>query len=112
MIDTPDSDNNNRKPNDDLGEIRPVAPEPADPTKADNEEKNPKQPHNYAQHVMRPIKAIGRGIAGVINWLDAKDGVVTAVATVVIAILTGYYVHYAKEQWRIMSGQLVEMQNS
>lgn len=38
------------------------------------------------------------------------SGVITAVATLAIAILTGFYVHYAREQWQTANRQLVAMQ--
>lgn len=51
---------------------------------------------------MGPLKAFGRGTAKVVNWLNAKGPFVTAIATVVIAALTGTYVHYSRAQWKVM----------
>ncbi|PYN83765.1 MAG: hypothetical protein DMD96_01025 [Candidatus Rokuibacteriota bacterium] len=36
------------------------------------------------------------------NWIERHSGAVTAVATIVIAVLTGVYAHYASAQWREM----------
>jgi hypothetical protein len=51
---------------------------------------------------MRPLKAL-------VTWLDVHDGAVTALATVVIALLTFFYVRYARKQWEVMGQQLGEM---
>src|ERR1039457_3490226 len=61
---------------------------------------------------MRPLKTFGRGIIKVVNWLDAKGGFVTAIATVFIAVLTGVYVHYSRAQWKVMRDQLPLLKQS
>jgi|GEM_PF-5097858 len=109
MIDTPEGSTNQQQPDSDLTEVRPLTPEAANPAQSDDEKQQPKYHRNYAQYVMRPLKAVGHGFVKAVNWLDAKDGFVAALATVVIAVLTGYYVHYAKQQWGVMKGQLTEM---
>jgi hypothetical protein len=63
---------------------------------------------------MRMIKAMWRGIAwvfiSVVSFLDKYNGAVTAVATIVIGILTYEYVTYSKRQWETMTQQLGQMQ--
>lgn len=47
-----------------------------------------------------------------IAFIDRHNAFITAVATIAIAILTGYYVTYAKRQWIAMHDQLEEMRSS
>jgi hypothetical protein len=42
-------------------------------------------------------------------WTDQKGPFIAALATVVIAVLTGIYVHYSHAQWRVMRDQLPEL---
>ncbi len=77
---------------------------------------NPHDEHKnsgkYPQYVMRPLKAIKTVFLFVVGWLDTNDGAVTAVATLVIAALTFFYVLYARAQWHVMDRQLTEMRSS
>jgi hypothetical protein len=58
------------------------------------------------------LKAIGRSAVSAVNWIDTKGPFVTAIATVVIAVLTSIYVHYSRAQWTVMRDQLPELQKS
>lgn len=55
----------------------------------------------YRHYITWPIVAF----RWLVQWLDTNYGAVTAAATVVIAILTFFYVRYAKNQWRVMDDQ-------
>jgi hypothetical protein len=105
MIDTADSDNNGHEPYDDLGETRPPTLNASNATKSNKY-------RDYTQYVMRTLKATRRGIVAVVNWTDAKAGFITALATVIIAVLTGFYVHYSRAQWKVMHDQLPELHTS
>jgi len=61
---------------------------------------------------MRILKATGKGIIAVVRWSDTNNGFITALATVVIAILTGIYVHYSRAQWKVMRDQLAEVRDT
>jgi hypothetical protein len=111
MIDEPQSDSTHNQSDQDL-EKGGASPKTADPTKAAEKQGQTKQYRNYSQYVVRPLKAFGRGTLKVVNWLDAKGGFVTAVATVAIAVLTGFYVHYSRAQWKAMRDQLPELRRS
>src|SRR5271157_2983162 len=41
-----------------------------------------------------------------IEFLDAHNGTITALATVAIVVLTGFYVRYSGRQWQVMEKQL------
>jgi hypothetical protein len=62
--------------------------------------------------IVRPLKGMGSAIVAVVNWIDLKGPFVTAVATVAIAVLTGFYVHYSRAQWSVIRDQLPELQKS
>jgi hypothetical protein len=96
VIDTPQPGNNHDQAEFDLEKVR-ANPEP---TAAQR---------HYAQYVVRALKATGRGIVAFVNWTDKKGGFITALATVVIAILTAFYVHYSRAQWQTMRDQLSEL---
>jgi hypothetical protein len=42
-------------------------------------------------------------------FLDAHSGSISAIATVVIMMLTAFYAVYARRQWKVMEGQLEQM---
>jgi hypothetical protein len=112
MIDEPQSDSGHNQSDQDLEKVMPLPPETTNTSKAPEKQGQAKQYRNYSKYIVRTLKACGRGLVNVINWLDAKGGFVTAIATVVIAILTGVYVHYSRAQWRVMRDQLPELHTS
>ena len=71
-----------------------------------------KQHRTYAKYMVRALQATGRGIVAAVNWVDQKGPFVTALATAVIAVLTGIYVHYSSAQWKAMRDQLPLLQKS
>ena len=85
MIDTPEPADHNSHSDGDLQPNRSI-PQASDPTPPSEEEKQTKQYRHYSQYIVRPFKAIWRGFLACVDWLDAKDGFVTAVATVVTEI--------------------------
>jgi hypothetical protein len=54
---------------------------------------------NFKPAVTRNIRKLGRRFMNVIRWADDHNGAITALATVLIAVLTIFYVSYAKKQW-------------
>src|SRR5258708_1915010 len=40
------------------------------------------------------------------QFLDTHNGTITALATVAIVVLTGFYVKYSRRQWKVMEKQL------
>jgi len=108
MVDTPQSGDNHDQSESDLEKIR-TNPNTANSTPPSGEQEEPEQQRHYAQHAMRVLKAIGRATIIVVNWIDEKGPFVTAIATVVITVLTGFYVHYSRAQWRTMQAQYREM---
>jgi hypothetical protein len=108
VVDTPRSDSNADQPDSHLP--RPdLVPQSSDSSEPKQNDVNAAQRRHYAQYIMWPFKAVWRAFTAVINWLDKNDGAVTAIATIAIAVLTAYYVHYARGQWNVMQGQLGEM---
>jgi hypothetical protein len=73
-----------------------AAPEVAAAAQTNREQKESQQDPHYAEHKMRPLKAVGGGILATVNWIDTKGPFITALATVGIAVLTAYYVHYSR----------------
>src|SRR5438034_1965048 len=51
----------------------------------------------------------GHWFRRIVAWLDANNGAITAAATVVIAVLTFFYVRYSPRQWDVMRSQLDAM---
>lgn len=47
-----------------------------------------------------------------VDWINSIGPLVTALATIAIAVLTWRYVHYARAQWKAMNDQLPEIKNS
>jgi hypothetical protein len=92
-------------PTTNLSETRPPTLNASNATKSNKY-------RDYTQYVMRTLKATRRGIVAVVNWTDAKAGFITALATVIIAVLTGFYVHYSRAQWKVMHDQLPELHTS
>lgn len=88
---------------------RTASPKPTNSSKTAEEQPKSKENQHYSQYIMRPLKAFGRGTVKTVNWLNAKAGFVTAIATVLIAVLTGFYVHYSRAQWQVMNGQLTQI---
>jgi hypothetical protein len=67
----------------------------------------------YRQKIMRSLEAIGNGYRRTtkgawkltknsLQFFDAHDGAITALATVAIVALTIFYVSYSKKQWEEM----------
>jgi hypothetical protein len=110
VINAPESDPDNDQPNYDLENIRSV-PETTNASEAYNKPQQPKQHRNYSRHIIGPLKATGRATLRVINRIDQKGPFVTAIATVLIAILTGFYVYYSRAQWSTMNRQLSQVQS-
>jgi hypothetical protein len=111
MVDTPESNDTADHPDSNLP-VPDMVPQGSEPPNSNEDQKDSKQSRHYAKYVVWPFKALGRWFMRVVNWLDKYDGAVTAAATIVIAVLTGYYVYYAKQQWGVMKGQLIEMKQA
>jgi hypothetical protein len=111
VIDAPQSGGDNHQSDPHL-EQTVASPETTNTTPPNNKQQQPKQNRKYPEYVMRPLKAVGQSVIAVVNWTDKNDGFITALATVVIAVLTGIYVHYSRAQWKVMRDQLTEMTNS
>jgi hypothetical protein len=108
VIDRPQSGDNHDQTNPDSEQIR-AAPQTTGAAPPSDEQEKAKQTRRYTQYVVRALKGTGRGIVAFVNWTDEKDGFITALATVVIAVLTAFYVHYSRGQWQTMRGQLPEL---
>lgn len=67
---------------------------------------NSRDSKQSSSNIMRPIETIWRGVKWCASFIEAHHGVVTALATVAIVVLTCYYVKYAKKQWETMQRQL------
>ena len=76
----------------------------AEPAKA----QETKQKVNYRKYVMWPVVAF----RWLVQWLDDNSGAVTAIATVVIAVLTYFYATYSKKQWEVTRDQLQAYKDS
>jgi hypothetical protein len=111
VVDTPNPNNGQSETGSNLDNAI-AAPEPANSFKATEEEQHSEQQHRYSQYIMRLLKASGGGTVRTVNWLDEKAGFVTAVATVLIAVLTGFYVHYSRAQWRTMQDEIPLLKSS
>jgi hypothetical protein len=111
MVNTPHSDANHDESDSNLKQIA-TTPETTDTAQPNKEQQQPNQHRDYSQNVMRPLKAVGKATIRIVNWLDDKGPFVTAIATVAIAVLTGFYVHYSRAQWRVMRDQLPLLKQS
>ncbi len=86
----------------------------------ESEAKKPAQctsnPPQRTQQILGSFNTIIRQtllkIQNAIVFIDRHNGVVTALATIAIAILTAFYVGYAKNQWMVMHAQLEEIRSS
>jgi hypothetical protein len=101
VIDTPNSDHDTETSGGNLegATAIPASTEGAEPHES---QENSEQHSHPAEDVMRTLKAIGNGLRNTVNWIDAKGPFITAASTVVIAVLTGFYVHYSRGQWVAM----------
>jgi hypothetical protein len=76
----------------------------------------PQQPHVSHHDIDHPgnfaEKWLIRPIGGAVSWLDGHNGLVTALATVAVAVLTYFVAVYASGQLRIFGAQLNEMQST
>jgi hypothetical protein len=111
MVDTPDS---NRDYNDAAGNLdnTRATPQAADAAQPDSDQRKPQQAHEYAEDVVRALKALGSATVDTVNWIDTKGPFVAALATVAIAVLTGIYVHYSRAMWKTMRDELPELRES
>jgi hypothetical protein len=80
-------------------------PDPSEASETNGEQKESTQNSHIAENIMKALKSVGRGILATINWIDAKGAFITALTTVVIAVLTFFYVHYSRAQWQVMNDQ-------
>jgi hypothetical protein len=62
------------------------------------------------QHGWKALQAVGRGLAAPLRWIDNHNGLLTAAATVAIAVLTYYVVQFTSEQGKITNRQLAVME--
>jgi len=67
---------------------------------------NTRKTKKYGQYIVWPFVAVWRIFRVVFSFLDKHNGAVTALATIVIAVLTYYYATYSKKQWQITSDTL------
>ncbi len=114
-MDTPQTGDYHDQSESDLEKVR-VDPETTDTASPDGKQErfNQQRHHGlyHGQYVVKALKATRRGVAAVVNWTDEKGGFITALATVIIAILTAFYVHYSRAQWKVMSDQLPDLHAS
>lgn len=91
-----------------------LSKEPAVPgqSKTDEADSSAKKGPNW----MRVLMAVWRGMrwifSAVVGFLGRNNGAVTALATVVIAVLTSQYVAYSKKQWETSNRQLGDFEAS
>jgi hypothetical protein len=88
VVDEPKADENNRQP---PPEINP------------NREQHTEQPRSYSQRTKHVVMALKRWPQRTFDYFQARNGAITALATVVIAISTIVYVHYSGAQWNEMN---------
>jgi hypothetical protein len=62
------------------------------------------------QYGWKVLQAVGRGFAASLRWIDNHNGLLTAAATVAIAVLTYYVVQFTSEQGKITNRQLAVME--
>jgi len=62
------------------------------------------------QYGWKALQAVGRGLAASLRWIDNHNGLLTAAATVAIAVLTYYVVQFTSEQGKITNRQLAVME--
>jgi len=62
------------------------------------------------QYGWKALQAVGRGLAVSLRWIDNHNGLLTAAATVAIAVLTYYVVQFTSEQGKITNRQLAVME--
>jgi hypothetical protein len=62
------------------------------------------------QYGWTALTAIGRWLGASLRWIDVHNGLFTAAATVAIAVLTVYVVHFTSEQGKITNRQLSVME--
>jgi hypothetical protein len=86
VVNAPESDSDNNQPKSNLEKVG-TTPQTPDATQSDKEQRQPAKRPDYAQYVVSALKAVRKVAITVVNWLDEKAGFVTAVATVLIAIL-------------------------
>jgi hypothetical protein len=60
----------------------------------------------YTRYIVWPIVALWRLVRWLFVLADGHDGVITALATIAIVVLTYFYVSYSKDQWTTMNQQL------
>jgi hypothetical protein len=66
----------------------------------------------YGKYIVRAVIATWAGTKSLFRFVDEHHGSVAAVATIVIGVLTYYYVGYSKKQWETMRETLAVTQRS
>ncbi len=67
---------------------------------------NAEETKDYTQYVARPFVALWRLVRWLFLRADKHNGGITALATIAIMALTGFYVSYSKKRWVTMQRQL------
>lgn len=95
MVDTPDPEDYTR---DSEGELEgPGAfPHPTHTTETHYRHEKPNYYSKGTEYGMRALKAVWRVFLKTANWIDSKGPLISALSTVVIAVLTAFYVHYSR----------------
>ena len=117
MIDEPQADNESAAPEPQKRNDSFVAAALNLPPAGTRQAKKQNAPNNakYPQNIVWPFVAIWRGIVILARgrWIiaafrlfDLHSGSVAAVATIVIAVLTFFYVEYSKRQWMVAQDTL------
>ncbi len=109
MIDTPEPNNDADQSSYDL-EGSGAIPLATYAAKSHQHSEGPLNNSYAAKYAVRALKAVEQGTLKTVNWIDSKGPFISAIATVVIAFLTGVYVHWSHAQWSVMNSQLREMQ--
>jgi hypothetical protein len=105
MIDAPKTPKEDHEPQIEKSGTPPVdiASNSYTPASTDNAQaQNATTQKHYSQYVVGPLIAIFRLFRGFFRFFDEHHGGVTAVATIVISVLTFFYVRYSKHQWETM----------
>lgn len=108
MVDTPDTEGSAENPKTDL-EGPGAIPLSSHAAKSHHRHEGPNYHASAARRLMKVLRAIKDGALRTVDWIDRRGPLVSAIATVIIAVLTWKYVQWSQAQWNVMNDQLCEM---
>jgi hypothetical protein len=112
----PNSEDNKPNATDDVDNKLHTSPSVEEESETKQPTKGAPKPPKRTQQILRVFNTAVRQtplkIQNAIVFIDLHNGVATALATIAIAILTAFYVGYAKNQWMVMHAQLEEIRSS